>query len=124
MVWEREFTCFGAEQEKDSLYKAVLAISTLREPLFDYLRFNVCVWDIGHEKFEMYSRLILFNTRYVSTALLYSILFETVIQPSPWNIWAEGAVKSACKIMRAARFCSFERRSVIITCRWPTIIES
>ena len=60
----------------------------------------------------MYSGVILFNARYVSTVLVYLILFETVSQPSFWNIGAEGTVKSACRIMRAARFCSFDRRSM------------
>ena len=60
----------------------------------------------------MYSGVILFSARYVSTALFYLIVFETVSQPSSWNFGAEGAVKSACRIMRAARFCSFDGRSM------------
>ena len=56
--------------------------------------------DFKFKRFEM-SGVILFNARYVNTALLYLIRFETVSQPSFWNIGAEGAVKSACRNMRA-----------------------
>ena len=60
----------------------------------------------------MYSVVRLFNALYVSTALLYLSRFETENQPSPLNISSDGVLNSQCKIIRAARFCNFDKRSM------------
>ena len=60
----------------------------------------------------MYSGVRLFSALYVNTALLYLILFGTEYQPNSLNICSEGVSNSARNIILAARFCSFESRSI------------
>ena len=54
-VWGTAFHSLGAAQEKDPLYKDVLDFDTYEGPLSDDLRFKLCAYDIGFNRFEMYS---------------------------------------------------------------------
>ena len=64
-----------------------------------------------------------FNALYVNTALLKFILFETENQPSSQNIVSNGVLDSACKNIRAARFCSFDKRSICVPAADPHVRE-
>ena len=48
---------------------------------------------------------------YVNTALLYFIRWLMESYPSVLDISTDGVVQSACSIIRAAHFCSFDNRS-------------
>ena len=56
--------------------------------------------------------------------LLYNnCLFGTVGQPSSANISGDGVLKSVFKIMRAARFCNFDIRSILYFEVVPQVFE-
>ena len=70
----------------------------------------------------MYSGVMLSSALYIKVALVNLSLSTTDRQPSPLNICADGVAKSACSIIRAARFCSFGRRSKFALENAPQII--
>ena len=60
---------------------------------------------------DTYSGVRLCNALYVRTALLYISLLSIEGQPSSLNMSADGVLKSALRIILAARFCSLRSRS-------------
>ena len=99
------FHSLGAEQENDPWYIVVRDFGTYNEPMSVDRKFRVCTCDTDFSKVDMYSGVRSFKALYVNTALLKFILFGTENQPSSLNIASDGVLNSACKIMRAARFC-------------------
>ena len=95
---------------------------TYNDPLSDR-KFRVCTCDTGFSKVDMYSGVRSFNALYVNTALLKFILFGTENQPSSLNIVSDGVLNSACKIMRAARFYNFDKRSICVPEADPHVRE-
>ena len=70
---------------------------------------------------EAYSGVRLFNALYVHVSttlfnfyLLILIRFETENKPSSLNICSDGVLNSQSKIIRVARFCNFDKRSMCI----------
>ena len=59
--------------------------------------------------------LCLFLTLYVKTVLLYFNRFTVRSQLNTWNISADGVLKSACNIIRAARFWNSDILSKIVS---------
>ena len=55
--------------------------------------------------------------------MLYLILLSTDIQPSSWNIVADGVSKSDLRITRAARFWSFDNLSTFAEDVDPQVME-
>ena len=55
---------------------------------------------------DTYSGVRSFNALYVRTALLYISLLSIEGQPSSLNMSADDVLKSALRIILAARFCS------------------
>ena len=53
----------------------------------------VFVWDIGISNYVMETGVILFDSLYITTALLYFILLLTESQSSSWNIKTDGVSK-------------------------------
>ena len=58
-----------------------------------------------------YSGVRLFNALYIRTTLFYISLLSIEGQPSSLNMSADGVLKSALRIILAARFCSLRSRS-------------
>ena len=83
----------GAEQENAPQYSEVRAKGVYKVPFCPDLRFNVCVWDIGISNYVMETGVILFDSLYITTALLYFILLLTESQSSSWNIKTDGVSK-------------------------------
>ena len=119
----RVFHSLGAEQENDPSYIVVRDFGTYNDPLSVDRKFKVCTCDTGFSKVDMYSGVRSFKALYVNTALLKFILFGTENQPSSLNIVSDGVLNSACKIMRAARFCNFDRRSICVPAADPHVRE-
>ena len=117
------FHSLGAEQENDPSYIVVRDFGTYNDPLSVDRKFSVCTCDTGFSKVDMYSGVKSFKAPYVNTALLKFILFGTENQPSSLNIVSDGVLNSACKIMRAARFCNFDRRSICVPAADPHVRE-
>ena len=113
------FHSLGAEQVNDPSYIVVRDFGTYNDPLSVDRKFRVCTCDTGFSKVDMYSGVRSFKALYVNTALLKFILFGTENQPSSLNIVSDGILNSACKIMRAARFCNFDRRSICVPAADP-----
>ena len=86
-------------------------------------KFSVCTYDTGFSEVDMSSGLRTFNALYVNTALLKCILFGTENQPSSLNIVSDGVLNSAREIMRPARFCNFDRRSICVPAADPHVRE-
>ena len=113
----------GAEQENDSSYIVVRDFATYKDPLSVDRKFRACTCDTGFNKDDMYSGVRSFNALHVNTVLLKFILFGTENQPSSLNIVSDGVLNSACKIVRAARFCNFDRRSICVPAADPHVRE-
>ena len=113
------FHSLGAEQENNPSYIVVHDFGTYNDPLSVDRKFRVCSRDTGLSKVAMYPGARSFNALYVIPALLKFILFRTENQPSSLNIVLDGVLNSACKIMRAARFCNFDRRSICVPASDP-----
>ena len=62
----------------------------------------------GFSKSLIYWGVELFMALYVKTALLYFNRFTIGSQLNSFNISADGVMKSACNIIRAARFWSLD----------------
>ena len=74
-------------------------------------------------RFDIYSGAILFRALYVNTALLYLIRLSTGSQFRSLNIREEGVLKSALSIILAARFCNFDKRSILAQDVDPQVTE-
>ena len=114
----RVFHSLDAEQENDPSYIVVILVHTMIR-----CKFRVCTCDTGYSKVVMYSGVRSFNALCLNTVLLKFILFETENKPSSLNTVSDGVLNSACKIMRAARFCNFERRSICVPAADPHVRE-
>ena len=75
-----------------------------------------CISDTGFIILEMLPGVRLCKALYVNTDLLYctSIRWLMESHPSSLNISTDRVVYSACSILRAARFCSLDNRSVLL----------
>lgn len=98
-------------------------LGTYNVPFDPDRKFKGCICDIGINNLLIYSGVILFKALYVRIAVLYLILLATEVQPSSWNIRADGVSKSALRIMRAARFCSFINLSIFAAVVDPHVTE-
>ena len=63
--------------------------------------------------------VLYFSALYVNTALLYIKRLGTESHLSLSNMIVEGVIKSALNMIRAARFCNLERRSIFATVVFP-----
>ena len=106
-----EFHSLGAEYEKDLSNIDVLDLGTANVPLADDLSVRFCVSDAGFNRVVIYSGVRLFNALYVKTALLYFNRSRIESHPNSWNMSLDGVLYSACSIIRAARFWSFDSLS-------------
>ena len=118
-VWGRVFHSL----ETSHRILSYVIFGTYNDPLSVDRKFRVCTCDTGFSKVDMYSGVMSFKALYVNTALLKFILFGTENQPSSLNIVADRVLDSACKIMRAARFCNFDRRSICVPAADPHVRE-
>lgn len=103
-----EFHSFGAVYEYDLSNKEERDLGTANAPLTDDLSVRLWVSDTGFSKSVIYWGVKLFMALYVKTALLYFNRFRIGNQLNSSNISADGVLKSACKIIRAARFWSLD----------------
>ena len=103
------FHNFEAEYEKERSYNAVRDLGTERSPFSDDLKERVWVSDTGLSRPDIYAGAKLFSAIYVNTALLYIKRLGTESHSSLSNMIVEGVIKSALKMIRAARFCNLER---------------
>ena len=101
------FHNFEAEYEKERSYNAVRDLGTERSPFSD----RVWVSDTGLSRPDIYAGAKLLSALYVNTALLYIKCLGMESHSSLSNMIVEGVIKSALKMIRAARFCNLERRS-------------
>ena len=113
----------GAEQENEPLYNDVRSFGKNKQPFSDDRKFKVYTSEIGFRSFEIYSGVWLFNALYIKTALLNYSLSANGSQPSSLNLNADGVLNSVCKIIRAARFCNFVKRSMFALEFAPQAIE-
>ena len=103
-----EFHSLGAVYEYDLSNKEERDIGTANAPLTDDR--SVRLWDsgTGFSKSMIYWGVKLFKALYVKTVLLYFNRFTIGSQLNSLNISADGALKSAFNIIRAARFWSLD----------------
>ena len=80
----------------------------INAPLTDDRSVRVWVSATGISKSVIYWGVKLFMALYVKTALLYFNRFTIGSQLNSLNISADGVLKSACNIIRAARFWSLD----------------
>ena len=99
-----EFHNLSAVYEYDPSNKEESDLGTANAPLTDDLSARLCVSDTGFSKSVIYRGVKLFIALYVKTALLYFNRFTIGNQSRVSNISADGVLKSACNIIRAARF--------------------
>ena len=102
------FHNFEAEYEKERSYNAVRDLGTERSPFLDDLKERVWVSDTGLSRPDIYAGAKLFSALYVNTALLYIKRLGTESHSSLSNMIAEGVIKSALKMIRAARFVKIQ----------------
>ena len=98
-----------------------MCFGTYNDPLSVDRKFRVCTCDTSFSKDNMYSGVRSFSALYVNTALLKFILFGTENQTSSLNIVSDGVLKSVFKIIRATRFCNFDRRSICVPAADPHV---
>ena len=107
MHWELESE-LGAVYECDLSNKEEQDLGTANAPLTDDRSVRVRVSATGFSKSVIYRGVKLFMALYVKTALLYFNRFTIGGQLNSLNISADGVLKSACNIIRAARFWSLD----------------
>ena len=71
----------------------------------------------------IYAGAKLFSALYVNTALLYIKRLGTESHSSLSNMIVEGVIKSALNMIRAARFCNLERRSIFAAVVFPQVLQ-
>ena len=101
-----KFHSLGAVYEYDLSNKEERDIGTANAPLTDDRSVRLWVSATGFSKSVIYWDVKLFKALYVKTALLYFNRCTIVSQLNSLNISADGALKSAFNIIRAARFWS------------------
>ena len=112
-----------AEYEKERSYIAVLDLGTERSPFSDDLKERVWVSDTGLCRPDTYAGVKLFSALYVNTALLYIKRLGMESHSSLSNMIVEGVIKSALNMIRAARFCNLERRSIFAAVLFPQVLQ-
>ena len=90
-----------------------------QSPFSDDLKERECFPDKGVSRLEMYVGVKLFRALEVNIAFLYNSRLGTENRPSVSNISLEGVMKSAFNIIRAARFCNLESRSIFELDKFP-----
>ena len=97
----------GAVYEYDNSNKEERALGTANAPLTDDRSVRLWVSATGFSKSEIYLGVKLFMALYIKT-ILYFNRFTIGSQLNYLNISADGVLKSACNIIRAARFWSLD----------------
>ena len=117
------FHYFEAEYEKEWSYNSVRDLGTERSPFSDDLKERVWVSDTGLSRPDIYAGAKLFSALYVNIALMYIKRLGTESHSSLSNMIVEGVIKSALKMIRAARFCNLERRSIFAAVVFPQVLQ-
>ena len=103
-----EFYSVGAVYEYDLSNKKERDLGTVNTPLTDDRNVRLWVSATGFGKSRMHWGVKLSMALYVKTALVYCNRFTIGSQLNSLNISPEGELKSAFKIIRAARFWSLD----------------
>ena len=103
-------------------YNAVRDLCT-ESPFSGDLKERVLVSKIGLNRIDIYAGVNLSSTLYVNTVLLYIKRLGTERHSSLSNMIVEGVIKSAFKMIWAARFCNLERLSIFAAVLFPQMLQ-